>query len=668
MGCIERWLVVVDRKPKHDEESDKLILCQERHLKAVLALRSCTLWIGAVKDPNEQPALLFPFWDSRIPLPQQINKREHHVVTMEQEPADQGESSNIRFSNSPRRWTQVIEALTSPVKSVHPEQSVQMDSLNSQTEFGHRTTDFFDDSSDDEAHTAVGTAVTSPDIDGVERPRSRSPPRRKEPPPSAQNLREQCEPKRVALQHNSDGYQRLESNLTEHVPVEDDDFSPETSFHGSVDEIFDHAAKDGPAPLRPARLSSGRTASSGTWRHDQEYNKPNRLSGQSDKIDQRLGVHAVAHDFLLRGLLADQEVMRRDKSSALRGSRPSEIRHSALPPQLRMFDPRSPRDQIYSAPGLAGSTSSVGKPSKKVHVVPPPLDVDSTKRKLPADLVRTPYPHTHKNVHRKSLGIESPDDVETPGPATTESILTLSIRKCNPNSRAGVTSITIPASNDYSAVRTSGQRDKEDHFRAHDFDDAELFREVRKAYKRLSGAWRVLSARKLKRIVVSSPAQHSTGGGHGWLHQPRSPRELAYRGLTDTFGEDQIMAAYRRPESVKGQHAFVHWTHRLADAPNTPASPDHDEQGNDGGLVRRREQPEGLEFVVSWSMGRILAVLAAVILLSIAAILLWTFLGRPGGTAEAGGRVAGAVLIGICIFLIGCSGVAGWLGVSWLVM
>ena len=88
------------------------------------------------------------------------------------------------------------------------------------------------------------------------------------------------------------------------------------------------------------------------------------------------------------------------------------------------------------------------------------------------------------------------------------------------------------------------------------------------------------------------------------------------------------------------------------------------------------EQPEGLEFVVSWSVRRILLMLMLVILVSIAAALLWIFLGKDttgawpphGGFRDAGDRVGAGVIMGICVLLFGLSGIAGWLGVSWLVM
>lgn len=88
------------------------------------------------------------------------------------------------------------------------------------------------------------------------------------------------------------------------------------------------------------------------------------------------------------------------------------------------------------------------------------------------------------------------------------------------------------------------------------------------------------------------------------------------------------------------------------------------------------EQPEGLEFVVSWSIARIMLVIGVILALSIGASLLWIFLGRNtsfgavphGGFHDAGDRVGSGVLVGICIILIGVTSLAGWLGVSWLVM
>lgn len=237
-----------------------------------------------------------------------------------------------------------------------------------------------------------------------------------------------------------------------------------------------------------------------------------------------------------------------------------------------------------------------------------------------------------------------------------------------------MTSLTIPASNDYTAVRGSSLGSKERHFRALDFDDAEFFHQLRRSYRELSGPLRFFSARSLKRIAVSGPATKAADFGYGW----RSPRILAYKGLSDTFSEEQILQHYRKPTLGRSRYAFVQWAHRLTAAPtaSTPDAGDESNERRERDSLSLSKKPEGLEFVVVWSVPRIIAALAVVFLIAIAAVLLWTFLGKQtpsnvpsgGGYRDAGDRVGTSVLIGIGVLIGGLSGIAGWLGVSWLLM
>jgi hypothetical protein len=315
-------------------------------------------------------------------------------------------------------------------------------------------------------------------------------------------------------------------------------------------------------------------------------------------------------------------------------------------------------------------------PSKKtVHVVPPPIDTSATRHSLPADLVPTPYPFSSDNVRRKDFTESShPLETSVKMSSSTENILTLSIRRANPNSKLRMTSLTIPASNDYTAVRGGSRGTKERLFRALDFDDAELFHQLRQSYRELSGALRFLSARSLKHIAVCGSVTKAADFGYGW----RSPRILAYKGLSDTFSEEQILQHYRKPALGRSRYAFVQWAHRLTAAP-TSRTPDpgvDSSESNESDSTTIPKQTEGLEFVVAWSVPRILTALAIVFLFTATAVLLWTFLGKQtpgtmpsdGGYRDAGDRVATGFLIGICVLIGGLSGMAGWLGVSWLLM
>ena len=140
-----------------------------------------------------------------------------------------------------------------------------------------------------------------------------------------------------------------------------------------------------------------------------------------------------------------------------------------------------------------------------------------------------------------------------------------------------------------------------------------------------------------------------------------------------------MLQHYRKPALGRSRCAFVHWAHRVAAAPTAQTPQPTDgvtvEQTVDRDLVRRMEQPEGLEFVVSWSIWRVGLALLLVGMASMAAALLWIFLGRSsapgggnGGFHSAGDRVGAGVVVGICVLLLGISGFGGWLGVSWLIM
>jgi hypothetical protein len=287
---------------------------------------------------------------------------------------------------------------------------------------------------------------------------------------------------------------------------------------------------------------------------------------------------------------------------------------------------------------------------------------------------------------------EGVPDANTPG-SNAESVLTLSIRPSKPNTRRRVTSIVIPASTTHRSTATATKSPEKSRPLAHsisssspDFDDQEFFQALQKAYAQLSGPWRFLSARSLKQIAVCGPASRAADSNYGWLLSPRSPRELAFKGLHDTFGEDKVLAHYRRPAMGKSRFAFVHWAHRLAAAesrqlslmsPLQQPAGRREEEGPD--LVRKTEQPEGLEFVMSWSVLRLSIALGLVLVASVLATLLWILLGQstsfanldPSSVLEsdelmqgsgfrgAESRVGAGLLMGISVLLVGLSSIAG---------
>lgn len=633
-------------------------------------------------------------------------------------------SNSVRYSNSPRRGV-TIEQPQSPTKSVHPEHSGMvghMESIDSQADLGKRTIDLFDYDSDGEE--GLPRALTMDTFDTRPRSRSISPAKRKEMPPSGQSFASKCEPKRVsmkALEPDSEGYERMDSNLDQYI--DHGSASHDESYTGSVDEF----PEDSRMPKPSVRLSAtnrfrtsglGWTPSGPSPAHQKMYESARGSSMYSEKIDQRLGVHQMAYEMLIQGMMSDQELMDNKRATFKDG------RSAMLPPTLPTDDPRSPRDQLPANPSPERTNSHRSVQSrKKAHFIPSPIDVGGPNHySLPADIVRTPYPYSPESIqpNRKDFHRSPPPIPESPAVSpSTDLLLTLSIRRSNPNSPSRVTTLTIPHSNDYSTLRTNEKGQSVGHTLSHHYDDQELFRHLHLSYKHLSGPFiRLFSARSLTRIAINGPATRAADAGYGWLLSPRSPKLLASRGLTDSFSEEKILHLYRHPREGKNRFAFVHWARRLAAAPSSstaPSSPaaadtllprkpaDHPEQDGDtrgmgdvsrkfphDSLIVRGEQPEGLEFVVSWSARRISIALLLVILLAILANLLWVFLGKqttPGGGGGGGGgwpdvfggpatagfkgagdRVGTGVLVGVLVLLIGLTAFGGWLGISWLVL
>ncbi|KAH0345175.1 hypothetical protein KCU81_g4414, partial [Aureobasidium melanogenum] len=576
----------------------------------------------------------------------------------------------IRMSASPGRAPQVIHQheVGSPVRSVRPE--FLLESINSQADFGPRT--FLDNPSPDEEANVpdIPNTHVPPKVDSshTEEPFSKqrrsghylggtteqfqsncAPDRRTPTPPSPRSPVEQTD------------FERYQQLTRENCKSGFD--SDEDSYIGSVEEM---------TPVRPARRSN--MLVDGLFHHSSSH----VLEEESPILPKHQDLAVVR----------EIKEMHHLTMQALTGITISSNR-SPTPPPIPTRDSRYQdwRNSRYR---------SVSAPAKKVTMAPPPIDTSGISAQQPH--VKTPYPF--RAIHRKEFGRQfSASEPTLRSPRVHDSTLTLSVRRSNPNSQLRLSTLTIPANSEFSAVKDRHHNSDRggQEYTPQDFDDAELFRQLRRHYQSLLGPWRHFSARSLTMICVSGDASKQADSGYGWLLTPRSPRTLAYRGLNDTFSEEKLLRFFHNPGAAgKSRYAWVSWAHRLADAPAittplsppsalTSAAPDTVRTPASAGtiatvnnrfsMIRRAEQHEGLEFVVSWSVRRILLALILVLVLSLAATLLWVFLGKDshssGGQAGflgAGDRVVAGVVMGICVLLIGCFGVGGWIGISWLVL
>lgn len=652
----------------------------------------------------------------------------HHLFCLMESIGQSNTGGGVRISDSPRRSPHVTHTVTSPVRSIHPpllmeslngQSEIPMESLHSQADLGMRTADFFDGSSSDGGEDIA--SILDREANGVEanlidRGRHSQFKRRASRPLATPNelSATHCQSKGRSSRPEGDGYKPLSPVKT---PGENTRYmetpetpSTSTSFNGSITELLpgEHGSSP-PQDPRPARLSDFARPHSTTIepRSEPAYRSSSVIPPAPvvNTVDQILSAHAIAHEITLQSLMRDENTLDRTMDAFGNGDR-----GPLMPASILFNDPRSPgMPRKLSAPDEKKQTPGTGK---RVHVLPPPIDTTRPRPSLPHNLVRTPYPEDGAELRHKDLShmTDAVPDVNTPA-SNAESILTLSIRPSRPNTRRRVTTIVIPASSTHhSTISTTDSPEKANpRTQTHsantpDFDDQKFFQALQKAHARLSGPWRFLSARSLKQIVVCGSASRAADSHYGWLLSPRSPRELAFKGLHDTFGEDKLLANYRRPAMGKSRFAFVHWAHRLAAAetmrvsmlPSPLASAQHgigdqgreQERGISGpDLVRKAEQPGGLEFVFSWSILRLSLALGLVLAASVAATLLWVLLGRstssagldvssssssgPGtgsGFRDAGDRVESGLVMGISVLLVSLSAFAGWVGVSWLVI
>lgn len=632
---------------------------------------------------------------------------------------DHHDKEDVRLSDSPQRSPHITHSVQSPVRSVHPEHGHEesmhhMESIDSQADFGLRTADFFDDTTSEEGEPSMGTGILPSrdqsglgDAELLNGRRSREMAGERKRKVSRAAAIEAFEARRErgrSLQPESDGYLQLSPGKGNVVTTDMQDrrnrFSgtPSSSFAGSIAELLPGEqpapqASSSPPPAfpRPARLANSarqreRPKSSPVEpRSEPAYRSSSVIpsntgfgigTGSSNKIDQLLSAHAIAHEITLQALMRDEDGLVPMQQFAPMHPSGDNIRTSLLPASLRYNDPRSPGSaRKFSAP------ATVSAHAKKVQVLPPPIDTTAPRRSLPADMIRTPYPYSpeHERQRRKDLAklrgsIADPDAIEL----GDETVLTLSLRRSNPNAKSRISSLVIPA------AQTSSS-----------FDDEAFFRCLRVAYAGLLPlSYRLFAARSLARISVTGPASRVADAGYGWLVQsPKSPRTLAQKDLSDTFGEDKILRLFLRPREGRGRYAFVYWARRLAAAEEGLRTPHL--HGEDAEAMQREVEmkaaldhppPEGLEFSLSWSVARICVVLGFILVASMVASLVWVFLGRNtvatgyglvkpgqvpvagGGFRDAGDRVAAGLVMGICILLVGLSGMGGWVWVSWLVV
>jgi len=288
-------------------------------------------------------------------------------------------------------------------------------------------------------------------------------------------------------------------------------------------------------------------------------------------------------------------------------------------------------------------------PRRKVTFTPPPLDVKPGHRFLRQSIVSTPYPRTEKNEK---------DDSSVSTGTTRDSVLTFCLYSHN-SPVPKISRIIVPA-NGASGLVTDVSEKKQPDSRA-DFDDETLFKLIRTEYAKMRGPFRRFgSLRGLQSINLLSYRHLSQLASRSL----KPVHTKNFRAVDDEFAQERMLRLYRKSKLGRGEHEWVNWVPKLPENLNSGQGSDKDEK-----IV--------LEFVEGWSVAKIVAAVASVIVLSVMAAVLWVLVGVGGrqmgkrgalGWRDAGGRVETGMVLGAFVLLLGWTGVGAWVGLSWLVM
>ena len=290
---------------------------------------------------------------------------------------------------------------------------------------------------------------------------------------------------------------------------------------------------------------------------------------------------------------------------------------------------------------------------KRAAFSPPPLtDFQPNHRFLRQSIVSTPYP-----PERKGSSSSNPvgDDGKEDGVSVATAVLMVIVYSNNSVVPQGRRILVPRPRRRRSAGSLQGKEEGKASKKSFkpSFDDEKLFKLIGAEYRRMRGSFRqMVSARTLKSIRVISyrHISHLTAR----LEKPVSTKSL--HTVDDDFAESNLLKLYQRPKQGRGRQDWVDWICRLPENEDNHA------------LLSEKV---ALELVEAWSADKIVFALAVVLLLSVAAVVLWVFLGIGGqslGYRDASGKVETGVVLGVLVLLLGWTGVAAWLLLSWLVM
>ncbi|KAL8700285.1 MAG: hypothetical protein Q9201_005532 [Fulgogasparrea decipioides] len=405
---------------------------------------------------------------------------------------------------------------------------------------------------------------------------------------------------------------------------------------GGVEAVADHLQRSGTSVLADANPGPS-------------IDKAKRVLGESSLKTKRAGIV---------GMPAMQET-RGGAQMSLNGlDEPVKGKPSW---QLGLFD------GLRSNPVKRAATAPTGK---KVVL---PLEIGDKVKRVRDSIVSTPYPLGYKGrksgdeeeLARPGSGI-GPEKKVSKDEATI--VLVLYSRSSNTPT---IRRVALPETKQQTIIDDDEKRPPFRAMMKVDVDDEKLFQLIKKEYARMMGGVRgFLTARGVHGINLLG--YHRLSQLAAREHRPS--RRKTFRVYDDIFTEQRMMDLWTCPRKGRNKHEWVEWIRSL---------PRHTEGPHTG------EENVALELVEGWKVRKIAFVFSLVLVLSMLATFLWTFLGIDGGVIlqndamvgfpvvlrmksagfrGAGTRVGTGITLGVLTLLLGWTAVWAWILLSWLIM
>ncbi|KAK4696267.1 hypothetical protein P7C71_g1624, partial [Lecanoromycetidae sp. Uapishka_2] len=293
--------------------------------------------------------------------------------------------------------------------------------------------------------------------------------------------------------------------------------------------------------------------------------------------------------------------------------------------EINPFAPSTaaPRSQSLQVPPQSSNMAASAPPvTRKVSFpLPNPLDIRPEHRFLRQSIVSTPYPSADsKESKRKKKGPTwkgSPKGVAPEANDGKAPVLTLVLYGHN-NPYPQVKTLAIPSEQDTNLMDKS--EDGKPPIMAtlkNQFDDEKLFKLIRSEYAGMRGSFhQLVSARNVRSINLLSYHSESQLAS-------RKAESMQFRSDTvqEEIAELRMLNLLREPRLGRDRREWTRWVNTL------PQNIKDSETEQDN---------IALELVEGWSPGKLYVAVAAVLVCSLLATLLWILIGVGGNGVEVG--------------------------------